>query len=204
MQKFKTHLLILLTIINLVLSSASVILPVTGESNSLSSFKQISEFSTLAKNSNSSHLTKVTFGDQVSLAVVQQPDGNAAYVSTEKGKVTQFSMAAQYGSIGLVAHNTLAGKYFNGLSDGDKITLIYGDGTRVNYKVTDIYRYQAVSPTSPYSDFVDPENDKNTLSVETVFNSIYSENGRLVLQTCISKGKVESWGRLFVVAEPTY
>jgi hypothetical protein len=111
-------------------------------------------------------------------------------------------MAAQYGSIGLVAHNNLAGSHFFDLSEGDQLTLIYGDGRQVLYQVIKIYQLQALSPTSPYSKFIDPAHPQDTMTTEDVFNFIYGVKDRLVLQTCIAKGKVDSWGRLFVIAEP--
>jgi hypothetical protein len=38
--------------------------------------------------------------------------------------------------------------------------------------------------------------------VNTVFTKIYAVKDRLVLQTCIAKDGIDSWGRLFVIAEP--
>jgi hypothetical protein len=134
--------------------------------------------------------------------VVQQPISDPAFVSTEVEKATQFSMAKQYGSVGLVAHNNLAGKHFFDLAKGDAITLVYGDGRQANYTICDIQHYQALTPSSPYSKYLNLDHPGDRLDVETVFNTVYGVKGRLVLQTCIANGKMDSWGRLFVIAEP--
>jgi hypothetical protein len=65
-----------------------------------------------------------------------------------------------------------------------------------------VLSYQALSPTSPYSNFVDL-NTKKLLSAEQLFYNIYGRGGStLVFQTCISTEQVPSWGRLFVLAKP--
>lgn len=51
----------------------------------------------------------------LALPVVQQPADQPYYVSNRDGEATQFSMAARYGNIGLLAHNTLSGRLFSGL-----------------------------------------------------------------------------------------
>ncbi|MHC1740966.1 MAG: hypothetical protein AB9897_07635 [Anaerolineaceae bacterium] len=184
-----------------------VLIPVTGTVTTNDPSKTlplptVSEFSANITNGNSSQLVGVYVNDLFALPVISQPETNPAFVSLEKEKITQFSMATKYGSIGLVAHNTLAGKHFFDLEAGDSISLIYGDGHQVVYLVNKIYQLKALSPYSPYSKFVDPENPQQVLSVETVFTTFYSVKDRLVFQTCISKDNVDSWGRLFVVADP--
>lgn len=139
--------------------------------------------------------------DDFSYAVVQQPSGYAAYVSTESDKITQFGMASSYGSIGMIAHNNLAGARFSLLQVGDTITLVYGDGSARKFTVTQIKQYQALSPTSPYSQFVSL-GDSSTITATQLFMDTYGQSGRLVLQTCISKDGVSSWGRLFIIASP--
>jgi hypothetical protein len=54
--------------------------------------------------------------DFFALRVVKQIADNPAYVSPINGTVTQFGMAVQYGTIGLLAHNYLAGAYFSKLA----------------------------------------------------------------------------------------
>jgi hypothetical protein len=160
------------------------------------------EFSQSVVNGNGSQLVGVYVNSILANPVVQQPAGKPSYVSTEDGKVTQFASASKYGSIGLVAHNNLAGANFSLLQVGDIITLVYGDGSARNYSVTQIKQYQALSPTSPYSSFKDLDDPSTILSVNTVFTKIYAVKDRLVLQTCIAKDGIDSWGRLFVIAEP--
>ena len=139
--------------------------------------------------------------DKLALEVVQQPSSNAAYVSTEAGKVTQFSMARQYDTLGFLAHNYLAGATFFDLYFGDIIQVVYGDGSIDFYQVAEIYRYQALSPNSAYSQFLDLETGEQ-YSATDVFYQMYTGEHHLTLQTCIQEGDVDSWGRLFIIAYP--
>lgn len=148
-------------------------------------------------------LTEIDIRDALRLSVVQQPAGQPGYVSTFDGNVTQFSFASQYGSIGLLAHNYLAGRQFFVISNGDEIDLVYGDGHAEEYIVSEIRKYQALSPTSPYSSFVDLSQPDLTLTYEDLFYDTYGVGGRLILQTCISNNGSDSWGRLFIIAYRT-
>jgi len=134
--------------------------------------------------------------------VVQQPSGNASYVSTNANVLTQFGTASQYGSTGLLAHNTLAGANFYNLKTGDVISIIYGDGSIDLFRITQIQEYQALDPYSPYSNFVDLSNPGVQLSSTDLFYHTYGLGHVLVLQTCLSKNGNDSWGRTFVIASP--
>lgn len=133
--------------------------------------------------------------------ITQQPYGNPGYVSSDANAVTQFSIASEVGNIGLLAHNYLAGADFSGLKAGDVITLVYGDGHTQNFYVEEILQYQATSPLSPYSNFIDL-NTQEYLTAEGLFNKVYRGDFRVTLQTCIEKDGDLSWGRLFIVAKP--
>jgi hypothetical protein len=134
--------------------------------------------------------------------VLQQPQGSPGFVSTEPEKVTQFALASQYGSTGLLAHNYLAGAAFSEITTGETLTLVYGDGRILNYKVTAVEHYQALTPTSPSSNFLPVDKPGTKLTASDLFNHIYKTPGRLVLQTCIKANGNSSWGRLFIIAEP--
>lgn len=146
-------------------------------------------------------VAKVSVEAVFDYGVVQQPKNNPAFVSEEKGKLTQFRMAAQYGSLGLLAHNYLAGAPFEKLKVGDIVNVTYTDGSVRQFKVESILRYQALTPNSPYSKFVDLQTNK-TVTTNDVFAATYGVKDRLVLQTCIEKNKEPSWGRLFIIATP--
>jgi hypothetical protein len=184
-------------------------IPVTGQPigqladiSAVNPINTLDEFTQSLVNGNSSQIVGVYVDSTFAYPIVQQPASNPGFVSTEDGKVTQFASASRYGSIGLIAHNNLAGAGFSLLQVGDVITLVYGDGSARNYSVNQIRQFQALSPTNPYSTFIDLDNPGTILDVSTVFYDIYAADGRLVLQTCIAKDGVDSWGRLFVVAEP--
>lgn len=133
--------------------------------------------------------------------ILQQPSSNAGYVSTQLNVVTQFHMASDYGTIGLLAHNTLSGQYFSLLTRGERIQLVYGDGRIEYFTVTNIYSYQATSPYSMNSDFVDL-NTGEYLTALGLFNKVYTGPRHITFQTCISANGNSSWGRLLVIAEP--
>jgi len=156
-------------------------------------------FAASLNKSDSSQLVGVFVKNVMAVKVV--PQSSATYVSTSSGTVTQFGMAGQYGSIGLLAHNYLSGASFSKLGSGTEIVLVYGDGSTKKYQVSAVKKYQALSPTDPYSNFVNVDNPDTTLSSTDVFNETYGSGG-LVLQTCISKNGNSSWGRLFIIASP--
>lgn len=137
----------------------------------------------------------------MALPVVQQPAGQPAFVSSQPDVLTQFSLASQYGSVGLIAHNTLAGAAFESLQPGQVAVLVLANGRMQPYRITAVERYQALQPSSPYSDFLSADGAR--LSAEDLFLREYAgSQGRLVLQTCIASQDNPSWGRLFILAEP--
>jgi len=146
-------------------------------------------------------LRGVYIPDVMALRIVQQPKGQAGYVSAIKGVVTQFRMASDYGNIGLLAHNFAAGAEFSKISIGNLVNVISGDGTIKVYKVTKIAQYQALQPNSTNSNFLDLATNEK-LSAGSVFKAMYSGKTHLTLQTCIALGNESSWGRLFIIAEP--
>ncbi|MCX8024050.1 MAG: hypothetical protein N3A60_02480 [Thermanaerothrix sp.] len=135
--------------------------------------------------------------------IVQQPASNPGFVSTQPDTLTHFALAQRYGSLGLLAHNNLAGHAFFNLQPEQTLWVIFGDGSIKRYRIAAIERYQALQPRSPYSSFInldDPE--RKVLSASELFLRIYDNPGALVLQTCIAQGDELSWGRLFVIAFP--
>lgn len=134
--------------------------------------------------------------------VVQQPSGSPLFVSKAENTLTQFALAAdQFDSIGLLAHNYLAGADFPLLEAGQKLHLIYGDGDIKTFIVRQKLSYQALQPESPKSDFIDLLTGER-LSASQLAWKIYNRPGEVVLQTCIAANGNPSWGRLFVIAEP--
>ena len=159
----------------------------------------LESFAKTLNQGDASQLVGVYVNNIMAVRVVQQ--SSASYVSSLSGTLTQFGMASQYGSIGLLAHNYLAGASFSKLTSGTEIYLVFGDGSTKKFQVNSVKRYQALSPNDPYSKFVNLDSSENTLSSSDVFNETYADHD-LVLQTCISKNGLSSWGRLFVMASP--
>jgi hypothetical protein len=143
----------------------------------------------------------VYLGDNRYLRIVQQPRGRPEFVSGMSGVATSFQLASQYGTIGLIAHNFLGGKFFLESKVGDEIHVLDGWGRSRCYRVISIRQFQALEPRSPRSQFIDLETYQ-TSSASEVFKEIYTGEHHLVLQTCIEKGQIKEWGRQFVIAEP--
>lgn len=162
----------------------------------------LNSFAASVQNSNPYQITGIYVEDVMAFPIVQQPSGQAGYVSTQNGAVTQFGLASNYGSIGLLAHNHLAGAQFFNITNGSIISLVYGNGRVEYYKVSIVKQYQALSPNSVYSQFVNLAQPDVTLSSSDLFYQTYGLGNVLVLQTCILANNDPSWGRLFIIAEP--
>jgi len=162
---------------------------------------QLNTFIKSVKDGNSTAIRGVYVSNVMALAVVQQPTGYANYVSTEESVATQFSIASEVGNIGLLAHNTHAGKLFPNIEQGSLIILVYGDGHTESFMVKSIQRYQALDPLNPYSLFKDLDT-QTSQTAEELFNHVYRGDYHLTLQTCIENNGNSSWGRLFIVANP--
>ena len=173
-----------------------------GNTDAKTAIPDITSFKNSLENGQSSVLRGIYVKDLMALQIVQQPAGKDGFVTSAQGYATEFRMAATYGNIGMLAHNYLAGQYFFQLTPGQEIQLVYGDKTTKTYVVTFIQRYQALSPYSPTSDFIDLASGKH-LTALSLFSKTYGNgSGNLILQTCIEANQNPSWGRLFVIAQP--
>jgi hypothetical protein len=159
------------------------------------------DFRQSVQNGEADVLRGVYVPNVLALPVVQQPEDRPYYVSNHDGQATQFSMATQYGNIGLLAHNTLSGKSFSQLSMGQQVRLVYGDGRVEDFVVANILRFQASKPESVSSSFHNLDRNE-TLSAGEMFSRAYGGERHLVFQTCIEANGNASWGRLFIVATP--
>ena len=168
----------------------------------VSDLPTLAEFSKTVQNGSAKVLRGVYVDDVFALPIVQQPTGSPAFVSTNDGELTQFGMPAQYGNVGLLAHNYLSGKLFSNLAPGQKVRLVYGDGKTETFVITEILRYQALQPASPYSNFRNMDVTEETLSANQMFTRAYQGDSHVTFQTCIEAYGNSSWGRLFVIAVP--
>lgn len=169
--------------------------------NGLAPLPNFTDFSQTVQNGKGDILGGVYVPNVLAFPVVQQPAGNAGYVSNNDGQVTQFSMASRYGNVGLLAHNYLSGKTFSQLAVGQEVRLVYGDGKVEYFIVKEVLQYQAMQPNSPWSSFRDLKDD-TVLTAEQMFKRVYAGDRHVTFQTCIYAEGISSWGRLFVVAVP--
>jgi len=146
-------------------------------------------------------ISGIYLGRERYLRIISQPEGRPEYISTIAGVATHFQLAERYGNIGLLAHNYLGGKYFLELKAGDDVYLMDGHRRTLRYRVVRSYRYQALDPRNPRSRFIDLET-RQVCTADEVFKRVYTGRHHLVLQTCIQKGYIKEWGRVFIIAEP--
>lgn len=178
----------------------------TGNANALSGSKAgslptLQAFASQVKTGKAEDLVGMYIPDILAAQVTKQPEGNSAFVTSWPNYVTQFSAASKYGSIGLLAHNHLAGKNFSQLGKNQSFHLVHGNGTTTVFVVTEILRFQALEPNSVSSKFKNLDNGAS-LSASDLFTLVYNRPGMVVLQTCIAAEGNASWGRLFIIAEP--
>lgn len=149
-----------------------------------------------------SELVRGVFVEGVLAApVVQQPEKNVAFVSEEKGVITQFRSASDEGVIGLLAHNYLAGRSFYELEIGKHVVIVMGDGATYHYVVSEIARFKKLSPSSLRSNLVDLSTGK-TVTTPQAFNRFYRGQPKVTFQTCLEREGLLNWGLIFVVASP--
>ena len=189
--------ILLVVLISLFFNPVSVL----AGSSSEATLPNFGDFSKIVQNGEADVLRGVYVADVIALPVVQQPSGNPGYVSNYDGQATQFSMASQFGNLGLLAHNHLAGKSFSQLAVGQEVRLIYGNGRVEYFVITEILQYQALQPNSVQSAFRDLATDE-TITAEQLFRRVYTGDRHVTFQTCIEANGNLSWGRLFIVATP--
>lgn len=203
LKKFNTRKTFNLSLLLIVLASLwlnpSTALAMNGADAAV--LPAFSDFSTSVQDGRADLARGVYVPNVLALPVVQQPWGSPGFISGETDEVTQFRMANQYGTTGLLAHNHLAGASFFGLKLGDEVRLVYGDGKVEYFVVYEILQYQALQPHSPYSSFRNLATEEK-LSVEQMFKRVFFSDGNITFQTCIERDGELSWGRLFVIAIP--
>ncbi len=162
----------------------------------------LEDFVRTVKNGEKNSIVGIYVPGILALPVGQQPKDNAGYVTRKPNQVTQFNLAGRYGTVGILAHNDLAGAEFSEIQLNQYVVVIYGDGHEDHYQVTEFQKYQALSPTSTFSDFINMDGSGERLTAAKLFTRVYGPGKRLVFQTCIDANGDASWGRLFIIAAP--
>jgi hypothetical protein len=175
--------------------------PTTGSWTSRDHLPSLWDFQKAIVNGESKVVRGVYVPGFMALPVVQQPRGNTGFVSEKAQTVTQFQLAAQNNVVGLLAHNYLSGKEFYRLANGLQVMLVLGDGSVQQYQITGLHRYQKLTPGSNWSYYLDLETGEK-FSTYQVFNRFYKGEHHLTFQTCLEKDGLETWGLIFIVAEP--
>jgi len=166
------------------------------------SLPSLEDFAKTVRNGQRNTIVGIYVPGVLALPVGQQPKDNAGYVTRKSDQVTQFGLAGRYGTVGILAHNDLAGAEFSAIQVNQLAVVIYGDGHEDYYQVSEFQKYQALSPTSTFSDFINLDGSDERLSASKLFTRVYGPGKRLVFQTCIEANGDSSWGRLFIIAKP--
>jgi hypothetical protein len=146
-------------------------------------------------------VASVRSGQATVVSGVYVPGVLALRVSLAPGTATQYGPASAYGVTGLLADDASSGVLYYGLANGQEVRLVLGDGSVQTYHVNAVYRYQALSPNDPYSNFKDL-NSGELLPAIDLFTRMYSGGKHITFQTCLAQDGLLSWGRLFVIAIP--
>ena len=198
MARTVLNLPLVVFVISLLFFNSMLDTPMVKAGNILPDFR---DFAQPVENGDVNTLSGVYVPNVLALPVIQQPSGNDGYVSNKDDQTTQFAMASQFGSVGLLAHNYLSGRFFSELAVGQEVRLVYGNGRVEYFVITEILRYQALEPNSQLSSFRSLDHSE-ILSAEQMFKRVYAGERHVTFQTCIAANGTVSWGRLFVVAEP--
>ncbi len=162
---------------------------------------ELLEFSRRVVNGQPGSLCGLYVAGILALRVVQQPADDPGYISSEDGTATEFQKADLFDAVGLLAHNTLAGRDFFKISAGQELVLIYGDGRAKYFHVSEIADYQRLTLADLRSDFL-PLDSNQKQTADQVFARFYQQAHRLTLQTCLKRGDIADWGVRFIVADP--
>lgn len=183
-------------------------IPTTGDMNPSGSkdisteLEPLESFVQSVVNGQANRVVGIYIPGVIAYPVGQQPKNDAGFVTRDPRQVTQFDLASRYGTVGILAHNDLAGATFSNIGLDQYIIVVYGDGRQDYYLIDEIQKYQALSPTSAFSNFINLDASHELLSANQLFNRVYGPGGRLVFQTCIEAFGDASWGRIFIIAEP--
>jgi hypothetical protein len=178
-----------------------VLLAGTAPVHAKESLPTLSSFIESVKDGDAKSLRGVYVQGVMAYPIVQQPLGQPAFVSHDSKVITQFSMAAEVGNVGLLAHNYLAGVNFTKLASGQQVDLVYGDGRVETFIVSQIVQYQALDPKNPASEFRNLDGGM-IIKAEELFRQVYRGDRHVTFQTCIEANGNFSWGRLFIMAVP--
>ncbi len=168
----------------------------------VSRFPSLEAFTAQVQTGEKDAVVGIYVSNTLALPVSPQPEGQSGFVTRNPDQATQFGLAEKYGTVGILAHNDLAGAQFAALRSHQTAYVIYGDGHAQGYEINTAQRYQALSPSSPFSDFINMDNPQERLTAGDLFNRIYAPGKQLIFQTCIAAHGNASWGRMFIIATP--
>lgn len=100
MARTALNLPLLVLVISSLFFTPMLATPMVKAGNILPDFTDVAQ---PVENGDVNTLSGVYVPNVLALPVIQQPSGNAGYVSNKDDQATQFAMASQFGSVGLLA-----------------------------------------------------------------------------------------------------
>ncbi len=100
-------------------------------------------------------------------------------------------VVAQFYDNVYIAHDVLAGRYFN----GDNVFITYSDGQQIEYGAVEMFVLQAITQpdgSTIYSDGI------RAYTSDDLYTEIYPR-GDIILITCYTYNNQPGWGRKFIV-----
>lgn len=176
-------------------------LPIVNRVGQPDALPTLEKFVESVKNGQSDVVRGAFVSNRLAAPVVQQPTDDPDYVAAAADAVTEYRLADQYGTIGLLADNTLTGRLFFNLSAGQQIDIVYGDGAIKSYQIYRSESFKALNPTEADSNMVDLASGA-TLTSGDVFNRVYRGSEHVTLHTHIARDGISNWGHLYVLALP--
>ena len=143
-------------------------------------------FTEMVKNGKAENITGLYVPSVFAAPVIQIPDPkNISYV--DKKNISQFPWNPEV--FGVVAEKTQIVKYFLKLEKGNKINVIFGDGSFMEFVVYDILELKVKKKFDPFSDLTTLDGN-TTYTPEQALNMIYENPDpglfELRAQTCSS------------------
>lgn len=126
-------------------------------------------------------------------SVVQQP--NQLWVSSQKNVLTQYELAGELGTYGILAHSEYAGKQFRKLDLGETVSVKFENETVADYIVGEI-SYFSVVPRGNTADYIESSTGL-TYTFLDMMKRFYMNENKITFQTCVGKN-----GLVLVVAYP--
>lgn len=134
------------------------------------------------------------------IPIVQQPEGQPNYVSSETGVMTEYEYPEENGVIGLLIHNDLGKDQLKQLDQAQVVTISDGIGIKT-YRLVGIEIWIAEDGSNALSRYRRDADDDDWIFARDLYDHIYGGAYPLIIQTCIEENGSDTGGRKFYLYE---